>query len=81
MNDTVTAYIRTYAPLLAGTIIGLAAQAGLDISAGEEHLVGLLIVLAGAAYYALARLIGRRYPKVEAIMLGSSKKPSYPAEG
>ncbi|GAA1053894.1 hypothetical protein [Dietzia natronolimnaea] len=80
MNDTVTAYIRTYAPLVSGTIIGLAAQAGLDISAGEEHLVGLLIVIAGAAYYALARLIGRRYPKIEAIMLGSGKKPVYVAE-
>lgn len=80
MNDTVTAYIRTYAPLVAGAIIGLAAQAGLDISAGEESLVGLIIVIAGAAYYAIARAIGRRYPKVETVMLGSSKKPVYKAE-
>lgn len=77
MNDTVTAYIRTYAPLIAGVIIGQAANLGLDLSAAQEPLIGVITVVAGAVYYALARLIGRKYPKIEAILLGSSKKPSY----
>ncbi|OLT42478.1 hypothetical protein BJF87_24690 [Gordonia sp. CNJ-863] len=77
MNDTVTAYIRTYAPLIAGFVIGQAANIGLDLDTAQEPLVAVITVTAGAAYYALARLVGRRYPKVEAVMLGSSKTPTY----
>lgn len=77
MNDTITAYVRTYAPLIAGAVVSLAAQYGLDISAGQEAIVTLIGVVAGAGYYALARLIGQRFPKIEAIMLGSSKTPTY----
>lgn len=77
MNDTVTAYIRTYAPLIAGVIIGQAASLGLDLSAAQEPLIAVITVTAGAAYYALARLIGRKYPKIEAALLGSSRTPTY----
>lgn len=77
MNGTITAYVRTYAPLLAGALIGLAAQAGLDITDGEQALITVITVVSGAAYYALARLVGRKFPQVEAIMLGSGKTPSY----
>ena len=77
MNDQVTAYIRTYAPVLAAGIVTVAAQYGLDLGGGQEALASLIGVLGGAAYYALARLIGKRYPKVETFMLGSSKTPTY----
>ena len=37
-------------------------------------LVTALVIL---AYYALARWLGKRWPKVETLMLGSSKTPTY----
>jgi phage shock protein PspC (stress-responsive transcriptional regulator) len=77
MKDTFTAYIRTYAPLIAGAIIGLGAKYGLDIADSEQAIVTLITVFGGAAYYALARLIGKKYPQVEAVMLGSGKTPIY----
>lgn len=77
MNDKATAYIRTYAPLIAGAIIAFFAQHGLDLSAAQEPLVAVITVAAGAVYYALARLIGKKYPKIETLMLGSSKTPTY----
>lgn len=77
MNDTVTAYIRTYAPLVAGAIIAFLAQYGLDLSAAQEPLVAVITVLGGAIYYFVARLVGTRYPKIETMMLGSSKTPTY----
>lgn len=77
MNDQITAYIRTYAPVIAAGIVTVAAQYGLDLAAGQEALASFIGVLGGAVYYAVARLIGKRYPKIETIMLGSSKTPMY----
>ncbi|WP_425005747.1 hypothetical protein [Mycolicibacterium sp. S3B2] len=77
MNDQVTAYIRTYAPLIAGTIVTYLANIGLDLHDAEEPLAYVIGALAGAVYYALARLVGKKYPKIEALMLGSSKTPTY----
>lgn len=80
MSDKVTAYIRTFAPIVAGAIISYIASLGLDLSGAQDLFVIALTALFQLFYYALARLLGTKYPKAEALLLGSSKTPVYTEE-
>lgn len=78
MNDKVTAYIRTYAPILVGGLIAWLATFEVVVdSQTQAALVVLLTAIIQGLYYALARLIGSKYPKIERFLLGSSKTPNY----
>jgi hypothetical protein len=85
------AYIRTYVPLLVGAALGwlvihvpVVADA---ISWADANLVQWIdwrtalnaaaIAAVTAAYYWLARQIGRRWPAAERWLLGSSSQPLY----
>ena len=89
LGDTVRtraiAYIRTGVPALIGALLTWLAS---RIPAVFEFLeavdtewrtllYSLITALVILAYYALARWLGGRWPKIETLMLGSSKTPVY----
>lgn len=87
-----TAFIRTYVPWAVGAILGflvvhipavataidwlnaLLKPAGIDV---QTLLNGAAIFGVMALYYWIARKVGQKFPKVEAILLGSSATPTY----
>lgn len=77
MKNQVVAYIRTYAPIVAAGIVTAAANIGLELGEHSEALASLIGTLGGFVYYLIARLVGKKLPRVEAFMLGSSKTPEY----
>lgn len=77
MSDVITSLIRTYTPILVGSVISWLATRGLNIdestsAAAVTALTGALI----AVYYTVVRLLERKFPQV-GILLGSAKKPEY----
>ena len=91
LGDTIRiraiAYIRTGVPVLIGALLswlGSRIPAVFDVlSAIAPEWQLLVYSLASGlvifAYYALARWLGKRWPKIETLMLGSSKPPVYTA--
>lgn len=81
MNDTVIGYIRTYAPMVAGAIVGFLVSIGvIDTDASAQLVAALSIVIALIAqglWYLLGRTLGKRWPWLEKWMLGSSQTPTY----
>jgi hypothetical protein len=78
MNNTVTSYVRTYAPIVAGTIIAWLTSNGIETDENFSTNLTLALSLAfSMLYYLVARLVGKKYPVVERFMLGSSKTPVY----
>lgn len=85
------AYIRTYVPVLVGSILAYliahitfvaAAVAFVDKQFGQSWR-DLLVAAATAAvialYYYAARQVGKRWPGAEKWLLGSSAVPTYTA--
>ena len=89
LGDTVReralAYVRTGVPALVGALLTWLATripAVFDVlntvAPGWEMLVySIVSAFVILAYYALARWLGKRWPKIETLMLGSSKTPTY----
>lgn len=80
MNDYFLSLIRTWVPIGVGAVLSwLLVKYGVvvpeDISA--EVTAGLT-GLVTAVYYAIVRALEKRWPKIGALLLGSSKKPAYP---
>lgn len=78
MQDLIRSYIRTYAPMFVGAVISFLATKGITLD--TETQTALVVAFTGllqALYYAIARLLERKYPIVGKILLGSSKQPSY----
>ena len=87
------AYIRTYVPVVVGAIVGwlLATYTWLNdwltaaatiLPAGtnwRDLLNAAAIATVTALYYWGARQLGKRWPKIEKWMLGSSATPNYTA--
>lgn len=79
------AYLRTILPALIGSLLTWAgvhipAVTGwLDSTTPDWRLFVYAVLTAAviAVYYWAARQLGKRWPAVEAIMLGSSKLPTY----
>lgn len=78
MKDKMTSYIRTYAPMVGGALLSWLATFGLVVDDEVRSAVIIIVtaVLQGL-YYALARLVGKKYPAIEKWLLGSSKQPTY----
>lgn len=78
MQDKFTAYVRTYAPIVVGALISFLATKNITV---DETFRGNLVIaftaLVQGVYYLAARLVGKKWPKVEALLLGSSKTPEY----
>jgi hypothetical protein len=77
LNDYVTSAIRTFAPWLAGALIGWAATFGLEINEDlEPGLTGVIIFGCSAAYYLFARWAETKWSWA-GWLLGSPKRPVY----
>lgn len=78
MQDRITSYIRTISPIIVGALIAWLAKKNITVDeAFEGQLVIALTALIQGAYYVVARLIGKKYPQVEGVLLGSAKQPVY----
>lgn len=78
MNSIAISYIRTYAPLAAGAVLSFLVTLGIEID--KDTQAAFIIVLTGllqASYYAVARMVERKWPQVGTFLLGSSKQPVY----
>lgn len=81
MNSFVTSLIRTYTPIVAGTVIGWAITLGLPVTVADK--AGLTAVLAAAAsglYYLAVRLAEQKWPQL-GWLLGKPATPVYLAKG
>ena len=80
INSYVTSLIRTYVPLGIGVLVTWLASLGIDIdSTASAALVAGIGAVVAAAWYALARLLEKRWPKLGGL-LGVPRAPSYPAK-
>lgn len=83
--DIMTAFtlslIRTWVPVIAGSIISWLAVMGLQIDTeGEKGLTIFLTGLLIGLYYLIIRLIGKKFPQIE-VLLGSAKSPDTYSKG
>lgn len=77
LTDTVVSYIRTYVPAAAGSIIGWAVANGLPVEKStQDSLTAVLIVAFIALWYALARVLEKRFPAA-GWLLGVPRQPLY----
>jgi uncharacterized membrane protein (DUF441 family) len=72
MNDTIVSFIRTYVPVVVGTILAFLANRGFDIEINQNAVVVAVI----AIYYAIARALEKRWPFF-GVLLGVPKEPAY----
>ena len=80
MRDRLIAFVRTAVPMVvAGVLTALGRKWGwLPSDEIVEDLSGLIVAGVGAAYYAVARWIEARWPKLGGILLGYPSAPQYP---
>lgn len=70
------AIVRTLTPMLAGFIVSLLAEWGLDLS-GKPVTVGVIATGAAIVWYLVARALESRFPWIGSLLLGSSQQPTY----
>lgn len=79
MNDFITSLIRTWTPIIVGSIVAWLTARGIDVSAQDAlGLTAFLSAVFSGAYYLVVRLAERKFPQV-GLLLGSTKKPEYTA--
>lgn len=78
MTNFITSLIRTYTPILIGSLLSfLAVKYGFVVDeAIQAQLVAGLTGTIIAAYYLIARLLERKFPQF-GVLLGSTQKPVY----
>lgn len=78
MNNFMTSIVRTYVPIVVGSVLSfLAVRYGLAVTPDiENQLVAGLTGLIIAVYYGIVRLLERKFPQV-GVLLGSAQKPVY----
>ncbi|MBA9003722.1 hypothetical protein [Thermomonospora cellulosilytica] len=71
--------MRTVVPLVVAVLLGQAAKVGLALPEGA--VTEIVTVVAGALYYALARVLEREFPAVGRLLLSAGlargTNPSY----
>lgn len=72
MNDVVISLIRTYTPILAGSLLSWLALDEATSTSAVTALTGIFIAL----YYTVVRLLERKFPRF-GILLGSTREPEY----
>ncbi|TFD41765.1 hypothetical protein E3T37_03680 [Cryobacterium sp. TMT2-10] len=92
IRDRAIAYIRTYTPILIGSILAyllahftiaatVLAQAQVVFGPSVKDILAAAATAAVIAlYYWGARQLGKRWPKAEKWLLGSSAVPTYTAQ-
>lgn len=74
MSDFVVSWIRTVIPAAVGVILGILANAGIDVDAAA--LEGVIVSIAIGAWYAVARWLEENVSWLSWIN-GVRKTPSY----
>lgn len=77
MNNFVTSLIRTWVPIVVGSVLSHLATAGLDIDPHDAQ--GLITAVTGifiAVYYLIARWLETNWPQL-GWLLGTAKKVQY----
>jgi hypothetical protein len=79
VSDVAISYIRTYVPIIWGTVIAFLVGRGIDIPALSDPalVAGVLVPACIGLWYAAGRFIEQRWPKIGRFMLGSKKTPHY----
>jgi hypothetical protein len=72
VNDTIVSLIRTWVPVVVGTLIAYLANRGFNIDINQNAVVAATI----AIYYALARAAEKKWPAL-GWLLGVPKEPAY----
>ncbi len=76
-SDTIVSFIRTYVPIIVGTLATWLLTLGVEID--SSALTGVLVSVVTAVYYGVARLLERKYPKF-GWLLGRPAEPAYPTQ-
>lgn len=77
----VPSLIRTYVPLAVGWVVAWVSTLGINVSdTARAALVGIIGTVAAGGYYALVRVLERRWPFLS-VLLGSKVRPVYPSAG
>lgn len=77
MSDFVTSLIRTWTPMVVGSVIAWLTARGIALDDGAvAGLTAFMAALFSALYYFVARLIERQNPKA-GVLLGTAKKVEY----
>jgi hypothetical protein len=77
MSDQVVATIRTVVPMIVGTVVGWAANAGVVIpEVTSDALTVAITGIASAVYYMAARAAEQRWPAAGRL-LGHPGAPTY----
>lgn len=77
VNDFITSLIRTYVPIIIGSVAAWLTAKGITID--STAIAGLTAFLSGlfsAVYYVVVRLIERKYSRA-GILLGRAKEIHY----
>lgn len=78
MRDIWDSLVRTFVPLIVGTVLGWFASAGITVDpAFEPSLVAGLTAAFGAIYYALVRVLEVYVSPKFGWLLGLAKAPTY----
>lgn len=81
MQDYITSLIRTYVPLGVGAVLAYLASRwgiGLDADASVALSVAAVALITGV-YYAIARAIEHRFPRLGRFLVGvGARTPVYP---
>ena len=76
MSTLIPSLIRTYVPVLVGSLIAWLVTLGVEVDdALQTGLVTALTGLLIAVYYTAVRLLERKWPKVS-VLLGSTQIPA-----
>lgn len=79
MNDYFTSQIRTWTPILVGSVLSWLATQGLSVDMAGPHVLLFVTSLTGfitALYYSCVRLLERKFPKL-GWLLGNPSQPKY----
>jgi hypothetical protein len=77
MSATITSLIRTYVPIVVGSLVAWLITLGVVLDPTVE--AGLITALTGvliAVYYTVVRLLEKRWPAL-GILLGAATAPTY----
>jgi len=79
LSDYVTSHIRTLVPIGMGLLLTwIAAQTKIVVDPQTEaSLAAVSVAVLSSGYYALARLLEHKWPRL-GWLLGAPKKPTYP---
>lgn len=77
LSDLITSLIRTAVPTLVGTVVSYLTVTGIKVPQSvSEWLISVLFFVFAFGYYAIVRLLEKKYPKM-GWLLGNPSKPTY----